>query len=101
MGSGSLAAMAEEEGIDLVCGAVRNGIFNDLCSGSNVDVCVIKKILLLQGNKEYLRNHQFPNPHTFVSAKNVFVSKDRVLWTRITPLKELVEEVDGRNAIEQ
>ncbi|PON42300.1 Nucleophile aminohydrolase, N-terminal [Parasponia andersonii] len=73
MGSGSLAAMAEEEGIDLAC--VLYGIFNDLGSGSNVDVCVIKKILLLRGNKEYLRNHQLPNPHTFMSAKNVFVPK--------------------------
>lgn len=54
MGSGSLAAMAvfesrwkpdmsEEEGIQLVRDAIAAGIFNDLGSGSNVDVCVIKK----------------------------------------------------------
>ncbi|KAI9205005.1 proteasome subunit beta type-7 [Polychytrium aggregatum] len=67
MGSGSLAAMAifearwrrdmtREEGIQLVNDAIEAGIFNDLGSGSNVDVCVITK-----GNVEYLRNYNRPN----------------------------------------
>ncbi|XP_043287708.1 proteasome subunit beta type-7 [Venturia canescens] len=54
MGSGSLAAMAvfesrwkpnmtEEEGKCLVADAIRAGVFNDLGSGSNVDLCVIRK----------------------------------------------------------
>jgi len=54
MGSGSLAAMAifesrytedleEEAAITLVRDAIRAGIFNDLGSGSNVDVTVIRK----------------------------------------------------------
>jgi len=54
MGSGSLAAMAifearytedleEPEAIALVKDAIRAGIFNDLGSGSNVDVTVIRK----------------------------------------------------------
>jgi 20S proteasome subunit beta 2 len=54
MGSGSLAAMSvfedryrpdmtEEEAKELVADAIRAGIFNDLGSGSNVDVCVITK----------------------------------------------------------
>lgn len=54
MGSGSLAAMAvfesrysedmdEESAITLVRDAIRAGIFNDLGSGSNVDVTVIRK----------------------------------------------------------
>jgi len=53
MGSGSLAAMAvlecgfkddmtEQEAVDLVAAAIRAGIFNDLGSGSNVDVTVIR-----------------------------------------------------------
>jgi 20S proteasome subunit beta 2 len=53
MGSGSLAAMAmmeagyrdnmtEQEAKDLVHRAIRAGIFNDLGSGSNVDLCVIR-----------------------------------------------------------
>lgn len=67
MGSGSLAAMSvfesrwkpgmtREEGIELVKNAIESGIFNDLGSGSNVDVCVITK-----GNTEYLRNYVRPN----------------------------------------
>lgn len=54
MGSGSLHAMAvlesgykddmtKEEAIKLVQNAIRAGIFNDLGSGSNVDICVIAK----------------------------------------------------------
>ena len=54
MGSGSLAAMAifesryqedmeEEDAKKLVQDAIRAGIFNDLASGSNVDLTVIRK----------------------------------------------------------
>jgi len=53
MGSGSLASMAvleasykngltEKEGIDLVEAAIKSGIDNDLGSGSNVDIVVIR-----------------------------------------------------------
>lgn len=67
MGSGSLAAMSvfesrwkpdmeEEEGKKLVRDAIAAGIFNDLGSGSNVDLCVIRK-----GNTEYLRNYELAN----------------------------------------
>lgn len=34
----------KDEGIKLVCEAICSGIFNDLGSGSNVDVCVITKV---------------------------------------------------------
>jgi len=71
MGSGSLAAMAilekdfksdmtEEEAILLVRNAIRAGIFNDLGSGSNVDVCVIKK-----DSTRMLRNYETPNPSLY------------------------------------
>ncbi|CAG8973389.1 hypothetical protein HYALB_00000152 [Hymenoscyphus albidus] len=54
MGSGSLAAMSifetqwkasmtEQEAVTLCSNAIQAGIFNDLGSGSNVDVCVITK----------------------------------------------------------
>lgn len=54
MGSGSLAAMGvfeagfkldmeKEAAVDLVVQAIQAGIFEDLGSGSNVDVCVIEK----------------------------------------------------------
>ncbi|CAD6916167.1 unnamed protein product, partial [Tilletia caries] len=64
MGSGSLAAMAvfesgwkkdmtRDEAIALVTAAIESGIYNDLGSGSNVDVCIIEK----QGT-EMLRNYR-------------------------------------------
>lgn len=67
MGSGSLAAMAvfesswtpkmsRQAAIDIVCEAIEAGIWNDLGSGSNVDVCVIEP----QGT-EMLRNYKTPN----------------------------------------
>ncbi len=54
LGSGSLSAMAileahfkegmnEEEAINLVVAAIKGGVIHDLGSGSNIDVCVIKK----------------------------------------------------------
>lgn len=54
MGSGSLAAMAvfesrytedmeEDKAVELVRDAIRAGIFNDLGSGSNVDITVLRK----------------------------------------------------------
>jgi len=54
MGSGSLAAMAvfesgyrdnltQDDAMLLVAQAIQSGIFNDLGSGSNVDLCIIRK----------------------------------------------------------
>lgn len=67
MGSGSLAAMSvfergfkpnleKEEAKKLVRNAIAAGIFNDLGSGSNVDVCVITK-----DKVEYLRPYDEAN----------------------------------------
>ncbi|KAF5842609.1 N-terminal nucleophile aminohydrolase [Dunaliella salina] len=71
MGSGSLNAMAmfesnykddmtREEAIDLVTRAIKSGIYNDLGSGSNVDLCVITK-----DGSEYLRNHEYLMDKTY------------------------------------
>jgi 20S proteasome subunit beta 2 len=68
MGSGSLAAMSvfestwrenmpEEEAVLLVQRAIGAGIFNDLGSGSNVDVCIIR----MDGTVDYRRNDVKPN----------------------------------------
>lgn len=68
MGSGSLAAisvlesawrpdMEEAEAITLVQRAISAGIFNDLGSGSNCDICVIKQ----DGNVQYTRPSLTPN----------------------------------------
>ncbi|XVF13996.1 hypothetical protein REPUB_Repub09cG0018600 [Reevesia pubescens] len=108
MGSGSLAAMSvfeskyregltRDEGIALITEAICSGIFNDLGSGSNVDICVITK-----GGKEYLMNHLQPNPRTYISSKGYsFPKKTEVLLTKITPLKEKVEVVEGGDAMEE
>eukprot|EP00697_Spironema_sp_BW2_P015404 gnl/Spiro4/6231_TR3206_c0_g1_i1.p2 gnl/Spiro4/6231_TR3206_c0_g1~~gnl/Spiro4/6231_TR3206_c0_g1_i1.p2 ORF type:complete len:291 (+),score=100.52 gnl/Spiro4/6231_TR3206_c0_g1_i1:46-873(+) len=71
MGSGSLAAMSvfeakwkpdmtRDEAVQLVRDAICAGIFNDLGSGGNVDICV-----LTSKGKEYLRNYEMPNPRKF------------------------------------
>lgn len=68
MGSGSLAAMAifesswkedmdEAEAVTLVQRAIGAGIFNDLGSGSNCDVCVIRT----DSTVDYRRNDVMPN----------------------------------------
>lgn len=46
----------EEQGKLLVRNAIAAGIFNDLGSGSNVDVCVIRK-----GSVEYIRPYDVAN----------------------------------------
>lgn len=67
MGSGSLAAMAtfedgfkpdmtRDEAVKLVRDAIAAGIFNDLGSGSNVDVCVITK-----DKVDYMRPYEEAN----------------------------------------
>jgi 20S proteasome subunit beta 2 len=67
MGSGSLAAMSvfestwkpkltREEAVSLAAEAIKAGIFNDLGSGSNVDVCVITESMTTM-----MRNYIQPN----------------------------------------
>lgn len=66
-GSGSLAAMAiletyyrenmtKEDAIKLCVAAIEAGIYHDLGSGSNVDVCIITR-----GKVEMLRNYKHDN----------------------------------------
>lgn len=68
LGSGSLAAMAilekdwredmsKDEAIKLASDAIQAGIWNDLGSGSNVDVCVME----IGKDAELLRNYIKPN----------------------------------------
>lgn len=49
--------MSEEEAKKLVRDAIAAGIFNDLGSGSNVDLCVIRKNYSL----DYLRGYEYAN----------------------------------------
>ena len=103
MGSGSLAAMSifeagyrdhmsEDEGKALVTAAIRAGIFNDLGSGSNVDLTIIRN----SGEVEILRNYQKPNE---VDALRARVSRPRQFHMPIgtTPvLRKVIQVVETR-----
>lgn len=88
MGSGSLNAMAvfesgykddlsREEAVELVANAIKAGIYNDLGSGSNVDICVITK-----GKVDYMRNHEYLQDKTYQRRHPVTYGKG----TTSTPL---------------
>lgn len=95
MGSGSLCAMSileseyksgmtAQEGMALVQKAIRAGIFNDLGSGGNVDVCVITK----DGGKIH-RNIETPNPRKFKAEYKAIpkgctpVLSTKTLWSLV------------------
>jgi len=78
MGSGSLAAMSVyetrfkvdmelEEAVQLTRDAVASGIFNDLGSGSNIDLCIITK-----DKVDYLRPFEVANRKGERAAKYVY-----------------------------
>jgi len=106
MGSGSLAAMSvfedrykpnlsEEEGKELVADAIRAGIFNDLGSGSNVDLCVITKdkVEMLRpyhiANEKGVRqgNYMFKRGTTQVLKTEVKKVQYEVLSTSVREVK--------------
>ena len=83
-GSGSLAAMAiletyykenmtREEAIKICVAAIEAGIYHDLGSGSNVDVCVITK-----GKFEMLRNLKHDNKKVYSKPGGYQFRKERV-----------------------
>lgn len=83
-GSGSLAAMAiletgyredlsQEEAVKLVVAAIEAGIYHDLGSGSNVDVCIIKK-----GKVEMMRNLKHDNFKMFSKPDGYKFRPERV-----------------------
>lgn len=113
MGSGSLAAMAVfedryrpdmtlEEGKRLVADAIRAGIFNDLGSGSNVDLCVITKdnaemirpyeIANLKGVKQ--GNYQFLRGTSSVLKKVERKIQIDVLSTSVREIKPVMETME-------
>uniref|UniRef100_UPI00398EBD31 proteasome subunit beta type-7-like n=1 Tax=Pristiophorus japonicus TaxID=55135 RepID=UPI00398EBD31 len=104
MGSGSCAAMAvledrfkpdmeEEAAKQLVREAIISGIFCDLGSGSNVDLCVITK-----NKTEFLRAFDMPNKKgTKEGVYHYKKGTTAVLTETVTPLEiELVDEVVQR-----
>lgn len=102
MGSGSLAAMAvfesrwkpgltEEEGKQLVRDAIASGIFNDLGSGSNVDLCIIRK-----GSVDYLRTYDEANKKGVRQGSYLYPKGTTAVLS--TKSKEvIVEEVSVRH----
>ena len=84
-GSGSLAAMGvmeteykenmtQEEAVALVSKAIEAGIYHDLGSGSNLDVCVIKK-----GKVEFMRGLKTDNKKIFSKPEGYAFRKERVV----------------------
>ena len=136
MGSGSLNAMAvfeadyregmgEEEAVRLVARAIRAGIFNDLGSGSNVDVCVIrKKKKKTEGAEggdaagaaaattpaasttddlvevDYKRGYEILQGRTYERANPVVYAKGTtpVVATKVMPLHSAVRVLEGEPA---
>ncbi|KNZ54046.1 20S proteasome subunit beta 2 [Puccinia sorghi] len=97
MGSGSLAAMAvfetkwkpkmtRQEAIDLVVQAIYAGIFNDLGSGSNCDVCVIEA-----SGTEMLRNYAMPNERV-AKELNYTMRRGATPWIKEDIKKLIVSE---------
>ncbi|GAA5863603.1 hypothetical protein JCM1840_000074 [Sporobolomyces johnsonii] len=110
MGSGSLAAMAvfesswqpnmsRQAAIDLVCEAIEAGIWNDLGSGSNVDVCVIEGSRTEEGKwdakgtakTEMLRNYRTPNEKV-KKERNYKWRRGVTAWTKEEVTKLVVAE---------
>lgn len=104
MGSGSLAAisvfeskfkddMTEEEAKNLVYEGISAGIFNDLGSGGNVDLCVIKK-----GKTEYMRGYRKENPRQYRRPAGYHFKSGTTKVsssTFVKPLTELAVISDG------
>lgn len=99
MGSGSLAAMAilehgyrddleEKDAIELVAQAIQSGIFNDLGSGSNVDVTVIRRGASGKDNEvKYLRNYQTPNARLYTRKGGYEFPRGTTEWIAGTEKK--------------
>jgi len=81
--------MTKEEAMELTKRAIRAGIFNDLGSGSNVDLCVITA-----DGAEYLRNIDMPNPRTFTAVPAPFkIGSTPVLKSKDLPVPSLETQV--------
>lgn len=108
MGSGSLAAMSvfesrykqnmsEEEGKKLVRDAIAAGIFNDLGSGSNVDLCVITK-----DKVDYLRPYEIANQRQLRAGNYKYpIGTTKVLNTTRIPIEVVSTTVQRDEPMEE
>lgn len=105
MGSGSLAAMSvfesqykenldEKQAVQMVDNAIQAGIFNDLGSGSNVDICIIRN----DGKVDMHRNYhkQQLNVRKYKRKKSTLFPKGTTEWLKETEiiLKSKIEVSD-------
>lgn len=112
MGSGSLAAMSvfetkwkakltRDDAIKLCAEAIEAGIWNDLGSGSNVDVCVIteEKATLLRNyitpnvREPKERNYRFRQGTTAVLNEKIITREEISKYVTVHELKD--EGVEG------
>lgn len=70
------AKLTRQEAMDLVSDAIEAGIFNDLGSGSNVDVCVIEA-----HGTEMIRGFKLPNQKVDKEIKYTF-RRGTTAWTK-------------------
>ncbi|GJN91760.1 hypothetical protein Rhopal_004783-T1 [Rhodotorula paludigena] len=107
MGSGSLAAMSvfeskwrphlsRSDAVELVAEAIEAGIWNDLGSGSNVDVCVIEGEhtdgkYSGKAKTDYLRNYRTPNEKV-TKERNYKWRRGVTAWTKEEVKKLVVAE---------
>lgn len=105
MGSGSLAAMAvfetkwqknltREEAVALCAESVEAGIFNDLGSGSNVDVCVIVSDKVFYMSRSiYISLCRHSKPLSFIDGPHANTLKKTTLMRNyITPNERVPKE---------
>lgn len=119
MGSGSMAAMAvletewkpnltEAEAVDLARNAILSGIWNDLGSGSNVDLAVIRATPDgKSGETQIYRNLETPNAVAPLRAQvtrpapmNVPSGATKVLSSKFTPSKHPIVVAPAAVAME-
>ncbi|KAI9887847.1 MAG: proteasome core particle subunit beta 2 [Watsoniomyces obsoletus] len=112
MGSGSLAAMSvfetqwkskmsRDEAIKLAADAIQAGIFNDLGSGSNVDVCVITsdKTTLMRNfitpnqREQKQRRYLFKRGTTAVLQEKIITKEQISKYVTVQELKEGEEQL--------
>jgi len=112
MGSGSLAAMSvfetqwkanlnKDNAMKLCSDAILAGIFNDLGSGSNVDVCVItpEKATLHRGyitpnvREKKMRDYRFRKGTTAVLNEKIITKEDISKYATVHDLQD--DEVAG------
>lgn len=103
MGSGSLNAMAVfeagykddmslDDAVNLVTRAIRSGVYNDLGSGSNVDICVITK-----DGVDYKRNYQYLQEKTYQRQYPQHIASGTTSFVRqkVFDVQKLVTVVEG------